>query len=192
MYSFPQFPLISSSAENNSKHTIKYHFLRPINLLKNVWGCVRSLLCVSCLLNNMKNKADHFFTRQTRKDESGDICNCTYIYTYLYMCGPKSWGQRVLRTKKKGPTTMNLSVTLSFCWHTHSHAAGHPVVYMCEKSLPQWRRSFLVVVAVVAPLFCLIIYMSKQLRVQFSSLALVMSCGGNFFIYLWCPQICAV
>lgn len=121
MYSFPQFPLISSSAENNSKHTIKYHFLRPINLLKNVWGCVRSLLCVSCLLNNMKNKADHFFTRQTRKDESGDICNCTYIYTYLYMCGPKSWGQRVLRTKKKGPTTMNLSVTLSFCWHTHSH-----------------------------------------------------------------------
>lgn len=114
------------------------------------------------------------------------------VYTYLYMCGPKSWGQRVLRTKKKGPTTMNLSVTLSFCWHTHSHAAGHPVVYVCEKSLPQWRRSFLVVVAVVAPLFCLIIYMSKQLRVQFSSLALVMSCGGNFFIYLWCPQICAV
>lgn len=153
---------------------------------------MRSLLCVSCLFNNMKNKADHFFTRQTRKDESGDICNCTYIYTYLYMCGPKSWGQRVLRTKKKGPTTMNLSVTLSFCWHTHSHAAGHPVVYVCEKSLPQWRRSFLVVVAVVAPLFCLIIYMSKQLRVQFSSLALVMSCGGNFFIYLWCPQICAV
>lgn len=62
--------------------------------------------------------------------------------------------------KNKGPTTMN--VTLSFCMHTHTELDTR--VCVCEKSLPHNEGPGIV----VAPLFCLIIYMSKQLRVQFS------------------------
>lgn len=102
---------------------------------------MRSLLCVSCLLNNMKNKADHFFTRQTRKDESGDICNCIYIYMYIFIY-VRAKELRATRAKDQKKRTHNNEPERHFVFllahtHTHSHAAGHPVVYMCEKSLPQ-------------------------------------------------------